>query len=390
MPTPAYCGRHTAVIYERGGQTIIGQMPEMSNVVWNRVRDDISTAQIDVPVTECCDLLNLVEPVRCELHIFRDGTPVWEGVITRMEFEFDQVQIFAEDMLWVAKRRALNVGYNWNEPGQGLPYGPIYGNGAISAVQNMDDLLRQHCYNQFGDNWNMLSHLMPIFGPDDPMSMRQANAWSATIWQEFDKIAEDYGTDYTVVNRDILYFDHHLAFIVLPDLAPNDVAEYPRVVEYGNAFATRYIRGDGSGYAALAEAPADVILKYGAGIDIVSSENTQAQTDQLPDPTNPPPPPSATKLANWAATAARRLVDYYPPKQAIVIPAGATLMPTSPWDVDTLTPGAWFQITIDYICRPPVTDWQRIESVAVTESGDGGETVQFTAATAPSRKTDPV
>jgi len=122
----------------------------------------------------------------------------------------------------------------------------------------------------------------------------------------------------------------------------------------------------------------------------VSSENTQAQTDQLPDPTNPPPPPSATKLANWAATAARRLVDYYPPKQAIVIPAGATLMPTSPWDVDTLTPGAWFQITIDYICRPPVTDWQRIETVAVTESGDGGETVQFTAATAPSRKTDPV
>jgi len=375
---------------EAGGTATIGELTPISAVTWTRVRDDISTAQVDVPIEECCDLLTFVETVRCELHIYRDGVKVWVGVITRMEFEYDQAQIFAEDMLWVAKRRALSAGYNHNEPGEGLPYGPIYGFGAVNAVQLMDDLLVDQCFSQFADRWNMLSHLHPQHGPDDPLSMRQANAWSTTVWQEFDKIAEDYGTDYTVVGRDIFYFDHHLAWIILPDLAPEDISTFPRVVEYGNDFATRYFRTDGTGYMAYAPAAQDVITEYGDGIDIVSNEETQAVTDPLPDPGSPPPPPSAAKQARWLATAQARIVDHYPPLQAIVIPANSTLMPTSPWDVATLTPGSWFQITIGYACRPPVTDWQHIDSVIVSESGDSGETVQFTASTAPSRMVMPL
>lgn len=392
MTTPAFCGRHTAVVMQRGGVVTIGELTPISLVRWNRVRDDISTAQVDVPIEQCCELLQQVETVRCEIHVYRDGEKVWEGVITRIEFEYDQAQIFAEDILWVAKRRALSAGYNYNEPGQGLPYGPIYGFGAINAVQHMDDLLRTLCYNQFGDEWNMVAalRLHPIFGPDDPSSMRQANAWSTTIWQEFDKVAEDYGTDYTVVGRDIYYFDYHLAWNILPDLAPEDISTFPRVVEYGNSFATRYFRTDGTGYAAYAAAPASVSDVYGDGIDIVSNEETQAVTDPLPDPENPPPPPSPAKIARWQANADKHIVDHYPPLQAIVIPANSTLMPTSPWDVVTLTPGSWFQMTIDYACRPAVTDWQRIDSVAVEESGDGGETVQFTASTAPATMLMPV
>lgn len=390
LEPPAFCGTHTAVVMLQGGLVTIGEVPLISQVRWTRVRDDISTAQIDIPIAECCDLLNLIEVVRCELHIFRDGTPVWEGVISRLEFEYDQAQIFAEDMLWVAKNRALSAGYNYQEPGLGLPYGPVYGFGEINAVQHMDNLLRLQCYNQFGDHWKMLPHLFPIFGPEDPGSQRQANAWSTTVWAEFDKIAEDYGTDYTVVNRDIFYFDNHLAWAILPDLATEDVSTYPRVVEYGNSFASRFIRTDGSGYASMAVAPVVVSDRYGRGIDVVSNETSQATTDALPDPDSPPPPPSPAKFAAWMRTADRQLPDLFPPRQAIVVAANSTLMPSSPWNINTLTPGSWFQITVDYTCRPPVTDWQRLESVTVTETGDDGEVVNFTAGTAPSRKVDPL
>ena len=47
-----------------------------------------------------------------ELHIYRNGEPVWEGPITRLEYEFDQVRIFAEDVLWATNRSAIEKGYN--------------------------------------------------------------------------------------------------------------------------------------------------------------------------------------------------------------------------------------------------------------------------------------
>ncbi|MCJ7726938.1 MAG: hypothetical protein MUP76_11210, partial [Acidimicrobiia bacterium] len=155
------------------------------------------------------------------------------------------------------------------------------------------------------------------------------------------------------------------------------------VVEYGNSFASRFIRTDGSGYASMAVAPGEILDRYGRGIDVVSNETSQATTDSLPDPQVIPPPPSPAKFAAWQRVANKQLPDLYPPKQAIVVGANSTLMPSSPWDIDTLTPGSWFQVTVDYTCRPPVTDWQRVETVTVTETGEGGETVQFTAGTAP-------
>lgn len=168
------------------------------------------------------------------------------------------------------------------------------------------------------------------------------------------------------------------------------MSTYPRVVEYGNSFASRFIRTDGSGYASMAVAPVVVSDRYGRGIDVVSNETSQATTDALPDPDSPPPPPSPAKFAAWMRTADRQLPDLFPPRQAIVVAANSTLMPSSPWNINTLTPGSWFQITVDYTCRPPVTDWQRLESVTVTETGDDGEVVNFTAGTAPSRKVDPL
>lgn len=60
LEPPAFCGTHTAVVMLQGGLVTIGEVPLISQVRWTRVRDDISTAQIDIPIAECCDLLNLI------------------------------------------------------------------------------------------------------------------------------------------------------------------------------------------------------------------------------------------------------------------------------------------------------------------------------------------
>ena len=215
-------------------------------------------------------------------------------------------------------------------------------------------------------------------------------------------MAEDYGIDYSTVGRNIYWWDINVRapFLEIDPLDPADIADYPRIVEYGNDLATRYFRTDGSGYAGIADAPSDIRDKYGTAIDIISAEKSQAAVappryvvdeDGNVVPGSPilPDPPSDAKRATWQATAERRIADRYPVKQNIVVPANSTLMPTSPWDINGVPAGAWTQVTVDRLCRGSVTQWQRLHELRVTETGTGGEIVQVSLVSAPSNQIVP-
>lgn len=364
MPSGAFCGRNRALVYTAGGLTLVGELEGAFSIRWQRIRDDISTAQVSVSLTECCDVLEQVHCVTNELHIYRDDALVWCGPITRLEFEWDRCDIFAEDMLWVAKRRALNYGYNLQDPPNG--------DGPVNAIAHMHFLLSQ-CYFPFAmDPWSMTGRLHPVYGPEDPDTGRQANAWSTTIWAEFDITAEDYGTDYAVVGRDIYYFDHHYKWNTIEPLAPEDIADYPRLVEYGNSVATRFVRTDGSGMAGIAEI--DVVRRgtFPHPIDVVSNENSQAEIR------DPDKPPTATDIARWQRTAEKQIQNHWPIPRSIIVPANSTLMPTSPWDIATLMPGCWFDVSIDRLCRGTVHEFNRLHELNVEETGEGGEVVRVT------------
>ena len=264
----------------------------------------------------------------------------------------------------------MDFGFNFQSPPSGT--------GEVDSVLHMHDLLTR-CYSAFGDQWNMVPHLHPIVGPDDPTTGRQANAWSATFWAEFDIIAEDYGTDYAVVGRDIYYFDNHLKWLTIDPLSPEDIADYPRLVEYGNALATRYVRTDGSGYAGIAQAPPAERERYPFPIDLVSNESTQAEVRPPEDP------PTPTDIARWTRTAENQVGNFSPVPRAIVVPANSTLMPTSPWDIATLMPGCWFDVSVTRLCRGEIHEFNRLHELVVEETGEGGETVKVTTVPPPSR-----
>lgn len=361
---PFSCGSHQAFVYAKGGYDVVGELTPLSSVRWERVRDDISTAQVSVPTTECCELLGEVRCILHELHIYRNGEPVWEGPITRIEYEHDQVQLFAEDVLWQAKRTVLDQGYDQTYPN------------ITSVLTRMDWLLRDKCYALHGDPWNVVSHLHPITHPGDPRTSRVVNAYQFYVWEDFDKYAEDSGSDYTVVNRDVYYFDGHLAWSIIPPLDPSFLSQFPRIVEYGNELATQGFVTNGQGQAGSATNAG--VGEYGF-VDFLVS-NVQEGTVA----------PAATpeEVANWAVTAAHNIDDRYPTPVAVIVPENTSLMPDSPWTMDMLVPGSWFEVALDHLCRS-VTAWTRLQHVIVTEEAPNGETVQISCVTAPSHMVIP-
>jgi hypothetical protein len=342
MSAKSGCGRHRAFIYNKGGQVMRGELTDIQRVRWQRLRDDISQASIRIGPTQCCEVLVSTHVVQHELHIWRDDELVWCGIITRLEFETEGVDIVAEDMLWVPKRRALSVGHNYQYPPAG--------NGPFPALEFMDDLMREMTFFMPGDPWNMLNYLHPISGPEDPLIAPQNNAWASTCWELFDKAAEDYGMDYTVVARDIYYFDVHLAWSVLPRLEEAHIAEGMRIVEYGNEFATRYVHTNNSGFAGLGIAPSPFPEYYGEHIDVIGgpSEQSARATDGT---TLEPEAPTWEELVKWQETAMKHILELVPPKTSIIVPSGSTLMPDCPWEINELIPGSWFEVNTESMCR---------------------------------------
>lgn len=359
------CGTHQAFVYDRGGTNVLGELTPLTSVRWQRIRDDVSQAEVVVPTHECCELLGDLRTIVNELHIVRNGNHVWEGVIVRIEYEWDTVRVFAEDLLWVTKRTVLTIGYSQAYPNIG------------NTVDRMDWLLRDQCFSLNGDPWKMVPHLHKISHAGDPRTTRIVNAFQMYVWEDLDKYAEDFGADYCVVGRDVYYFDIHLAWAQLPELDEQYMSQFPRIVEYGYQCYTRGFVSNGKGFAGMAMQP-EWFDTYGWIDDLISNTSEGTSTDQ----------PSSGDLAEWAASAANAIEDTVPAPTSVIIPANTTLLPGAPWNIDELIPGAWFPVTVTRLCRS-VTEWQRLHEIVVTESAPGGETVAFTAVSAPTRMVQP-
>lgn len=373
------CGQHVAEIYALGGQRKIADLTPLASVRWQRIRDDISVAEITVPSLDCCEVLADLRTISNELHISRITAggyeKVWEGPITRLEYERDLTRIFAEDVLWQAKRCVIQETYDQSYPNIGM------------VLDRMTWLLH-HCYFRYGDPWKMAGRFHPIVGTEDPKTSRVVFAWQMYVWDDLDKYAEDYGADYTVYKREIYYHDVGLRWLTIPDLDEVHLTDSPRIVEYGNQLATRGIVTNARGYAGVAADINASLAHYGTVIDWLTTNDmdgqpglvVNAEGDVVPDP-EAERAPTSQEIAGWTETAARSVSDRYPAPVAIVVPAGTSLVPGAPWEMHHLVPGAWFRITTSRLCRA-VSEWQRLQEVVVEES-ERGETVSFTCVAAP-------
>jgi len=363
------CGAHTAFLFTRGGGTNLGELTPLSAVQWQRVRDEVSSANVSVATAGCCELLGDARCIQHELHIYRNGTRVWCGPVTRIEYEVDKVQLFAEDLLWQTKRTVIQQGYSNAYPNIGL------------SMDNVNNLLRA-VYPPAGNPWNVT--LQPMYNPTPgdagPRTSKVVHRYQEYVYDDVDSYAADGGIDYLCVNRRVYYNDTHLAWNDLPDMDEQWISEWPRVVEYGMQVATWGVVTDGFGHGVNVQGPPEWDTAYGR-VDLLTS--LVDDKDVAPEA-----PPTPDELLAWSSIAQRAIGNRAPAPLALVIPANSTLMPGAPWVIEDLLPGSWFRMSVSRYCRPVHSEWQKLDEVVVTETPEQGEQVHFSAATAPAGRID--
>jgi hypothetical protein len=359
------CGHHRAFIVKRGGVDVIGEVTPLLQTRWERRRDDISQASVIIGADgDCCEWLGEVRTVKHELHLYRDEVKVWEGVITRLEYRSDVVEVYAQDILWVAKNTALEEGYSNAFPNVG------------TCGHRMGWLLNEQTYAKYGDPWNMTNRLHRIVGSEEPKTSKVVRAFTGTTFDDFDKFAEDSGMDYTVIGRDVYWWETHLKVWTLPPLLPEYLEAEPAIVEYGNEFATRVFVTNGNGATSMAQHPPEVLAEWGY-VDTVNSTWNEADGNETP---------TDEELAAWYEQAKAYLGQTPEPPAQVRVTQNTGLSQDAPYDINDLRPGSWLIASVTSLCRQ-LESWHKLDSVNVSEE-NGKEVVAITTITAPAKGVD--
>lgn len=364
----AGCGKHRAFVFDVATNATIGELTDITDIYWDRRRDDISQARLSMG-SGCCEIVNDIATVKTGLQIIREGEGVWRGIASRIEWEHDGVILHAEDMLFPAKRRVIEEG--WNYEGRTGP----------TNVEWARTQLVDRCFARFGDHWRMANKVVTHPNPADRQVHTAVNKYQFYVWEVLDNMARASDLDYTVVNGVVHLWDVHTRWLVIDDLHTEHLSEWPRIVEYGNDYANRFVYTDASGYAAVVAGPQAQLDEYGQYMDFL--HNTTAEDEEIPDGV-----PSQAQLASWLEYSQRAITRKYPPPMAVIVPENVTLLPSSPWDVATLIPGSWFQVWVETTCRQ-MRDWHKLQELRVRDSDDGEQVQISTMQVPPSMAVNP-
>lgn len=360
------CGTHRAFIYRRGGKDRVGEIRGLTHVDWERIRDDISTAQINVKNwdIDCGNLLAQLQTWAYELVLVRDNgystDRVWEGPITLLTYKVDEVIIQAKDVMGYAYRRIIKQAMNDSGKGHGT-----------TVTDRAARVLR----NTFApDDPNVLAYLNVLARDDDSMQYRSTPAYARTAFEEVDDMAANSGLDYTVIGRSILLWGTRHRIGTLPEFKDVDLGAPPIVSEYGMSTANRYAVSDGNGIygeaTRLDVSGNDSI--YGL-VEMVSSswasdstEDTGTYTQEGLD----------TIRESFEGYAERSIADRYPPPVVVRVPDNTTLNPGTVLSIQQLVPGVVVPLRSTGTLRNVVAS-QKLDSMKVVEEA-GSETITIT------------
>jgi hypothetical protein len=298
------------------------------------------------------------------LVILRNGERVWEGPIIRVAFSTDGIEIEARDVLWYAFRRVMARKLNYKYPN-------------LAKVLDVAKLVLRDVYAQAGDPYGYNAIISTVYSTDDSRTAAEFAAYSRTVGELVDTLAEDFGMDYTVAGRRILLWDTHARCHVLPRLTDEAFLNSPVITEYGSSLYTRSYVTNNDGKVRWVTAPQRWLDYYGP-IDYVQSDVQTADG-------NPEAPEDEETMEE---SAARNLDGHYPSPVLVRLPENTPLDPSYPVAINDLIPGAWAPLYSNSTCRT-VEQWQKLDSMeAVIE--EGIETVTVTFVSAPQRVAEPV
>lgn len=379
-PMPSLgCGHNRVFVYDRGGRVPRGEITAVANLAYSRQRDDIANCLItssgfDV---DCGRLLSSLRSWIHELVIFRDGVRVWEGPITRITYGAASVEVEAKDVMAYVYRRIMRQGFN-------DAYRVVNGEqlGQISVVKRGVRIIMNALAP---DDPNMLPYLTSLDFPDDARQSRAAPDWSKMAWEEVDDLAATAGLDYVTVGRRVILNDTHRPIGRLQELRSENFSDPPVVSEYGmqlsNVFGVtnnngiygykerRDDKGGFKPYGLVEQLASAYGEDEGASDSVLTADSRQALEDTLTD------------------QASRSISHRFPTPLIVRVPDNSTLKPDTPVSFNQLVPGVWVPLRATGL--RPVTQWQKLDLVTVTEGSGAPEQISITLSPAPNGGEDP-
>lgn len=346
------CENHTAYVYDRGGANRLFQIEPVTSIQWERLRDDIShaTVQIVNPGEDCQKQMLSTHPNRMELVIFRGSERVWEGPISRIGWHRDRIEVEAKDVMHYAYRTIMRAAYKNAYPNVQT---------TIQRALNIlgGELVRKEALDP---PINVLPYITAYVTPTDSETSKSTVPYESTVFDDIDAMAWRSGMDYTVLGRSILLFDTHTVFYTTPAVTEADFLSEIVVTQYGMEGATHAAVVSSAGVVGAVGANDPF---YGEWEILDSAYNEDGTTE----PT----------LAALVSQAQRNLDGRNPVPLHVRVPDGSQLNPNGTLQMKDLVPGARIPLRATLLTLK-VAQMQKLDKVVVTEDGEAGEKIAVT------------
>lgn len=356
------CERHTAAIYDRGGKNRLGQIEPIVKISYGRKRDDMSQATVAVskPSVECLNLVDRVAANRHELVIFRGGERVWEGPISLITKGADYVEFQARDVGYYVYRTVAHAAYDSYNGGAGTP--------VVDRAYNMlvAELARKEALDP---PINVVDHITKIRADDidwERQTLRSTDAYSMTVFDDIDSLAQTGGLDYTVIGRRIILNDTRVPVGQTPPVTAADFIGEVILSEYGMDSATRaYTVGDAGMYGVA------------GGIDAYFGE-WEIIEQMFDEDSMVAPSQAALDRAAYYNLIGRPV----PPPILLRVPENSRLNPNGVLSMKDLVPGVRIPLSAKF-SNTRIVQMQKLNTVNVTETAEDGEIISVSMVTAP-------
>lgn len=342
------CGVNEAYLTWKCGTPRFCPLPTASEITWSRHLNDISEAQVVIPLSgdgtdTCCDCLGDVEPWCHELHIARDGKDVWLGPVTEIVYEFDKVTIRALDLLGWATVRVAEVDIDYTiATGAGPADWTTIGIAILDVAFVEDD----PCLLPY-----LSTSLSGYVGEQKFL------AYTDSAFDQLDALAGT-GLEYTVVGRTVILASPNVPTTPIATLLDEHILGAVQLTKSGLLQADRWFVHFDKDDEAIPPGPgmAEAANQYCYGLleRIRSTDTALANVA------------SADVVANVyvaAASVAPRLLE---------IPDGSQLSPEAPWTIDQMIPGCRVDVGITRLCVDATQSFI-LAGVNIRQTKDGEE-----------------
>lgn len=382
------CSQHVAYIQGKCNGPRLIELQDASLITYNRKLDDISTAQVVIPIsgnedTACCDSLKDVEPWCHQLTIVREGDGVvWTGPIQDVVYSKDFVTINASDKLGVLLYKVNEIGLCYSSQCGGVD------NMTKPLTEIAVDIITLAMADD-GDAQCLLDCIVIVPSDDPtlatdglPLVFNREFFFPAlggpTAFDDLSTLAES-GIDFTVINQCIILMSERLPVAAIGTLMDEMILGDVEVVKNGKIMGNRwYVRYEGDDDPAVCQANCN------AGCSCVCPP--------CGNPVVPPcvitPCPGFAEGDEECYGAIERVIDGLPvqsvtnansiaelylsrgriaPRQ-VILPSGTRLSPETPWALNDMIPGQRVNVALSKLCFPIFQSF-KLQGMEVTDDG---------------------